>query len=290
MLSFSDLLNPTFLMFLGILILVVALLVVYFESKIREQNHKISSMLSLVSSLAEEVNGVKFGINHLIMRGGINDNSMSQEAHLEEQKQNNTLITVSDDEDDDEDEDEETDLEEEDLEEEEEDLEEEEEDLENEETDSEDGSIDLNNDIKILKLNINNDTDDVSEENNDLEFENADDLEYLDDIEDMNDLEELKSASSKSSRKSEQEKERTFSFDEIKKIDQDQYEETNQDHLQILDLSSSDLKKININLEENIDYKKLSLAKLRNIVTEKGLAIDTSKMKKNELLKLLEVE
>ena len=44
----TDLFNPSFFMFLGILILVIALLVVYFESKMREQNHKIASMLSLV--------------------------------------------------------------------------------------------------------------------------------------------------------------------------------------------------------------------------------------------------
>jgi cell division protein FtsL len=53
MASLADLFNPTFLMFLGILVLVVALLVVYFESKMRDQNHKIASMLSLVSTLAE---------------------------------------------------------------------------------------------------------------------------------------------------------------------------------------------------------------------------------------------
>jgi hypothetical protein len=43
MASITDLFNPTFLMFLGILVLVAALLVVYLESKMREQNHKISS-------------------------------------------------------------------------------------------------------------------------------------------------------------------------------------------------------------------------------------------------------
>ena len=65
--SLTDLFNPTFLMFLGILVLVVALLVVYFETKFREQNHKISSMLSLVSSLAEEVNGSKMIIQRSLV-------------------------------------------------------------------------------------------------------------------------------------------------------------------------------------------------------------------------------
>jgi hypothetical protein len=45
MAALADLFSPTFLMFLGILVLIVALMVVYFESKMRDQNHKIASML-----------------------------------------------------------------------------------------------------------------------------------------------------------------------------------------------------------------------------------------------------
>jgi heme/copper-type cytochrome/quinol oxidase subunit 2 len=45
MASLTDLFNPTFLMFLGILVLVVALMVVYFESKMRDQNHKMESQV-----------------------------------------------------------------------------------------------------------------------------------------------------------------------------------------------------------------------------------------------------
>jgi hypothetical protein len=38
---------------------------------------------------------------------------------------------------------------------------------------------------------------------------------------------------------------------------------------------------------EVMDYKKLSLNKLKSIVVEKGLVADSSKLKKHELLKLL---
>ena len=80
MASLTDLFNPTFLMFLGILVLVVALLVVYFESKMRDQNHKIASMLSLVSTLAEDMNGIKMGMNHLAIStfGGSNRQHFQQ--------------------------------------------------------------------------------------------------------------------------------------------------------------------------------------------------------------------
>ena len=56
---------------------------------------------------------------------------------------------------------------------------------------------------------------------------------------------------------------------------------------------NAELKTVNINLEENIenhDYKKFSINKLRNIVVEKGLSTDASKLKKNEILKLLGAE
>jgi hypothetical protein len=59
------------------------------------------------------------------------------------------------------------------------------------------------------------------------------------------------------------------------------------------DLVESELKTININLEEqtdSLDYKKLPLNKLRSIVSEKGLSTDSTKLKKNEILKLLGVE
>ena len=46
-------------------------------------------------------------------------------------------------------------------------------------------------------------------------------------------------------------------------------------------------KSINL-LEEHVDYKKMPLSKLRQIVSDKGLASDVSKLKKNELLKLIE--
>ena len=58
---------------------------------------------------------------------------------------------------------------------------------------------------------------------------------------------------------------------------------------------SSDLKTISIvDLEETnkkpTDYKKMSLNKLREVVIEKGIVSDASKLKKNELFKLLGVE
>ena len=276
MTSLTDLFNPTFFMFLGILVLAVALIVVYFESKMRDQNHKIASMLSLVSTLAEDMNGVKMGLNHLAITrvgGSIPQNfqtPLEQSNTTFISKEENNLIAVSDDE--------ESDSESES---------DESEDAESEldlgsddesESDNSESNYDgkSTNNIKILKININldNNINDIDESN--LEFDkidNFDDLEELDDI-----LSDNHSESGDS-----------IKFEE--KLDDINEEETVNE---ILNISSSELKTININLEEphsdTIDYKKLALPKLRSIVSEKGLSTDTSKMKKNELFKLLGVE
>ena len=65
---FFDIFNPSFFIFLGLLMLFLACLILYFESKWREQNHKISSMVSLVSSLAEEVNHTKLVLSTISMQ------------------------------------------------------------------------------------------------------------------------------------------------------------------------------------------------------------------------------
>ena len=261
--SLTDLFNPTFLMFLGILVLVVALLVVYFETKFREQNHKISSMLSLVSSLAEEVNGSKMIIHQLTMNHQPQNQQFfqHQQPNLEKRiVQNDNLILVSDDEEDSDDEEaDESEADDSDS------------DAASEvsidenvdDDDDSDNSVielgDHSNDVKVLKLNISEDNDDNSE--------SGDDLEEMDDLSAAS-LEDLDDSSTSSV--------------SIK-------EEKNDN------IKSMDFKSINITLEETkpeqpLDYRKMALPKLRSIVAEKGLSSDSSKLKKNELLKLLGVE
>ena len=262
MASLTDLFNPTFLMFLGILVLVVALLVVYFETKFREQNHKISSMLSLVSSLAEEVNGSKMFIHQLTMNRNQPSNTQffqqQQQPNLETRiVQNDNLILVSDDEEDSDSE--EDDASESDASEADDSDAASEVSIDEIDDDSDNSVIELsnNNDVKVLKLNI---SDDISEAS--LDEASLEDLDEMDNLEDLDD-------SSTSSVSIKEEKP-----DNIK---------------------SMDLKSINITLEETkpeqpLDYKKMAIPKLRSIVAEKGLSSDSSKLKKNELLKLLGAE
>ena len=125
MASFIDIFNPSFFMFLGVVVLVAALLIVYFESKMREQDHKISSMFSLVTAITDELNSVKMiALSGGGGGGGLRPNYIIPDdgPKLEESMpiieirndESITLIEVSDDECDDEEEDEAEDEEEED--------------------------------------------------------------------------------------------------------------------------------------------------------------------------------
>lgn len=303
--SFNDLFNPTFLIFLGILVLVVSLLIVYFEGKMREQNHKIASMLSLVSTLAEDMNGVKFGLNHLSFASIGGENPQHNLKHLDESNitlnlnNNSNLIDVSDDDSDDESNTEESEYsfadeinsdsnteelnDEDDL----------NEDSDNDDTvDDNDNSNNNDSDIKIFKLNISNqinddidefcDINDINDNNDNNDNENIDDLEELEDSLSLSHSE-------------------TSEFNDDLKLSQ--LDENINESLTVNNVTeeksksnnfTSDLKTININLEdsfsESLDFKKLPLQKLRNIVSEKGLTTEVSKLKKNELLKLLGVE
>ena len=244
----ADLFNPTFFMFLGIVILMAAILVVYFESKMREQNHKIAAMLSLVSTLAEDMNGVKIGLHHL----AVSKNPLAESNISLNIRENDRLIEVSDDSDSDDD-DADSD------------------DDENEEDD---------NNIKVLKININSEN-----FNNNLEFNYGEDINDGEDIEDINDGEDLGDINDGED----------LGDLEEGDLEEGDLEEGDDDNIiasEILNISSSNLRTININLEESpseiLDYKKLPLPKLRSIVFEKGLTTDASKLKKPELIKLLE--
>jgi len=237
---FSLSLNSMLFIILGIFVLAIALLVVYIESKSREQNHKIASMLSLVSSLAEELNSIKYSIQ----RGGDGITNDDQ----------NTLVTVSDGDDESLGDDDES-LDDDDDDDEDDDDDDDDDDdnsvIEVDNLDGADISKTNTNNIKILKLTLN------ADENESVTSENQiDDLEELDDDNDDDDLEEEQN------------------------------------------VSLFDLKSINIsNLEENegeqsnsLELRKQPVNKLRSIVAEKGLAVDPSKLKKPELLKLLGAE
>ena len=144
----------------------------------------------------------------------------------------------------------------------------------------------------ILKINIADDACNAINCENDLVEEDDTDSEELDELKES----EIMSVSDSDSGKNlappkiNKSIQLVNDFEFIK-------ETSNENNQQQQPTNVFDLKSINIsNLEESSepkgdkDYKKMSVTKLRDIVLEKGLSNDASKLKKQELIKLLDSE
>jgi len=317
----TELFNPTFFLFLGILLLVLSLFTLYYESKFRDQNHKLSSMLNIVSSLAEEVNNVKFSLNQVALMGGGKNVNYFQ-PNLAEMNITKKLIEVSDDEQDEEDDNDsenDSDNDEENSENEDsenEDSDNDDEDSDNDENDDDDDSdteevIDLNNvnvielgqhkDITILKMGKTNEDSLIHLDITMSEFQNIDEnnLEELDDLDDLEQFDDLESVSTEEGEDNVSKpleinngviiNNMTDEFADIKVKEYDLEQHTDLNDLKKINIMDLDDTK-SIQTSEANDYKKMSVQKLKSLVVERNLATDSSKLKKNELLKLLEEE
>jgi hypothetical protein len=271
-----SLFNSTSLVFLGVLVLVSALLFIYFENKAKEQNHKISSMLSLVSSLTEEVHSIRRHIQSTTQTGGMikqnnqyYENVVNDDGDDDDGDDDDDLVSVSDDDGEDDDGDDDDDDDDDDDGDEDDDGDDDDDDDDNKfDILEEMGSnvIEIGGNVKVLTLlqpiELVSDGEDNDGEDNDCEDNDDEDDNTEFDADDVLD-DDLGS-----------------SEDEA---DKDKKEVTE-------DVKMFDLKSIHLEEPAIVDYKKLSIGKLKTVVAEKGLASDTSKMKKQDLLKLLGVD
>lgn len=216
-----ELTSPAILLCLGMIVIVAALLVVYFESRLREQNHRLKTMLSLITTLAEDTNAIK----HKQVK-----TFYSNETSLDDER-----IEVSDGED--------------------------------EEDDNED-------------------------DEEDSEIVDLDDLEDDYDSDSDSDSEAVSEAGSKIDVDSESEEDESeIECQEVVNSDEEQ-DETN---IKVLKLNAPIEGILSDNVEDQItsseqtdevDYKQMPVAKLRQIATEKGIE-NAIKMKKSDILKIL---
>lgn len=221
--SITDIFSIPFLICLAICILLIGCSSIYFYQKISHQDHKIESMVSLITSLAEEQIKTTQPANKPILTQQSIPTTITA-----------TRIPVSDDEDS--------------SSEEEYSSSDEEDDTSSEEDSSEEPKIQVN------ELNLDN---------------------LVEEVFDLAELDDPK-----------EDEPEPFVDTDIKSIHLEADEK-------ITDFSSV-FKTINISMtaeEESVgnNYKKMSLTKLREVAQSLGHG-DTSKLKKNELLKLLEVE
>ena len=257
--AFTELLSSSFLFSIAIIIILIGLIFSYISYRMSEQDHKISSMLGLITTMAEEMQFFRSKLSRL---SGPDQQQQQHHVVLDPNNlvnmvagnlSNSDLISVSDgdcnEEYSDEEEDSDDNFEEDEEGEDDSSEEEEDDDLE------EEHAFDLEEEnIKVLNIS--------SLGNIDIDLVDHDDLNI-----------------------------KSIHLEEPIDIAQDDIFEA-----KILPEGiSSDLKTISIvDLEETnkkpTDYKKMSLNKLREVVIEKGIVSDASKLKKNELFKLLGVE
>jgi hypothetical protein len=245
-----SLFTPTILLFLALLLLVSGLLLFYMEMKMREQNHKIKAIADLATTIAHSIKGGN-ATNY--------DNRNSQkETNIKElSRENIQLIQVSDDE-----------------------------------------------------IDCDEDTDSDNSSSSDDDHDDRDDDDDEDDEDDEDDAED------KGEEQEQQKEPMKLNINmhdtesDIKHVflSQEQLNEANEEPVEVLPVEAeasvlevhlssqseveTDLDTFKIVLSSELDYKKMNIQKLRQLVSEKGLApsSETSKMKKPELLKLLEAE
>jgi hypothetical protein len=272
--AFNDLLSTSFLFSVAIIIILIGGIFAYVSYRMSEQDHKITSMVGLISTMAEELQFFRSKLS----QGPIQDQSQEQQQQqggLQRQSELNqihtipildpnnlvtgatNLISVSDDES-------------------------EESGSESDESESESESEESGSESE------------ESSSDDDFELDEVVDLEERMQIQESVQTQESMQIS-------------TNNIDDfnhsdatnIKSIHLEEPIELNafshglehdHDH-EIEDLLASDLKTISItDLEDTnkkTDYKKMSITKLREEVIKNGIVIDASKLKKGELLKLL---
>jgi len=273
----SGIFNASFLFSIAIIIAAVGGLYLYFNRKFLEQNHKMQSMLGLVSTMAEEMQYFRSKItNQSVDNNGANTVQIIPNFLGGNEINDNGLIAVSDSEVDDsgsEVDDSGSEVDDSEV-----------DDSEVDDSEGDDSESDLE--------------DDSGSEDDDSDLE-VDDLEVLD-------VDDLENDNLDVSRKIIKIDLGIDTNDEVNfniESEDVETEATTETKTINLDLESQGLEDMDLSLKsisidgENVttnktkdDYKKMSLNKLREVVMEKGLIPDSSKLKKNELLKLLGAE
>jgi hypothetical protein len=261
----SEILSTSFLFSIAIVIILVGGLFAYFNHRFSAQNHKISSMMGLVSTMAEEMQYFRSKLS------GREQESCCKMPdadliHIVPQFMGGSkedLIEVSDEEDDSDEEEDDSDEEEEDSDEEEEDSDKEDDDSDEEDdSDSDEEEHEEEDNVKSICIDLGNEID----------------INIGDEIEDEIGQEDSINISNT----------KTINLSE----DISSFEITSKtlENINDIDIDIS-INLTDVNAEKDkVDYKKMSINKLREIIVEKGLVVDASKLKKNDVLKMLGAE
>jgi hypothetical protein len=256
--SLSDIFTPSVVISLAISLLLIGLLGLYVSNKMNEQNHKLNTMFDLVSTLANELQMVRsqpavgsMGSPSIGGGGG----RMYEKPEVANTNHLVNMIDVSDDSD-----------------------------SSGDDSDG-DSDCDGDGDCDGDDENDGNDEEDSDDGSDDGE-EDSDGDSDGDDDEGENDARSDKAIIVSESLDD-------ALFEELANLDDIVLGETTIERVKTPETTTtptpantSSVKNLNV----VFDYKKASLSKLREIVEQKGLSSDTSKLKKQELLKMLEID
>jgi len=274
--SLTDIFSSSFLLCVTVIVIMIGGMFAYVNFRMSEQDHKFKSMMELISAYAirTETAFVNLGqLNSSLKTCEDNINLLIQDdtkkIKLDTIEGSNNLairgglIEVSDSEDDEDNE--------------AEDDEDDDEDDDDEDDDKVVLSINDAENVDITVIKIDDDIDDVTDD--EVEIDDASDDSSELDI--NNFLEETNTIGYES-----------IEFSQVPDSDTDMQIQI-QMHSEptveeIIDKSDEDINNATKMVQNEIDYKKMSINKLREIVIEKGLISDASKLKKNELLKVLD--
>jgi hypothetical protein len=245
---------------LGICLLILGFIVIYFITKIQinSQNNKINSMIDLVSTMAQEINVLKY--NYFVNQPNIKQPEPTKDINIELHKK----VVVSDEDTDEDDTDEDEDDTDED-------------DTDEDDTDEDDADVDIHKNIKKIIIYSHEDDKDDKDDKNIIQINGFDDFLEPTQNQDNDFIVEYNDDDNKEEEDDDDDEDTDLNVDSIKIIHIGQHEEN--------DLVKNKIDEKNIDI---MDYKKMQLPKLRAVIVEKGIVSDASKMKKHEILKLLE--
>ena len=260
--AITDLFSTSFMFSLLIIIVLLGVLYAYFNYKLSEQDHKITSMFGLVRSMADEM-------SYLRKVNNINGNkeepiNLEYATQLLSNEDKLELISVSD----------------------------------NGKSDDDDSEYSEDDSEYSEDSNINGEhSDDDDENHNDNDnFDNNVTDNYL---HTNLKLEELELSNEIKTIHLEENIDLNNNFNNIDLnfttvTEQDEEELVDPHKINIFEeiqqQGNMNMNMNNIEFGVKQDLRKLSLNKLREIIVEKGLTVDASKLKKNDILKMLDAE
>lgn len=263
--------TPSILITLAICLILVSALGLFFIQKLNQQNHKINTMFDLVNTLAQEVSAIKKydgppsiptgGSQNMYPYGENNESEMNLQADSYDVNYN----------------------------------------------DDTNYNEDSNNVHTIQMIDVSDDEESGDDEESSDDDESTDNDDESDDEESSDDDEESQQQSNLDIENIDEEDMHELQPTTIDNLEEVQVEDSvvpDNDITLLPNLLTDDIEESLVdvpfdddagienikNLDIVLDYKKASLSKLREIVTNKGIINDASKMKKAELLKLLDTE